>query len=267
MGVHNQPSKVTFPICESFSPIFSLHYNEESSRKGQKHTKQGRLMFSTSFTLPLLLLWKACLGMPQSRSLADDAAWYRGGGRSREAAWYKGGRNSQLGRWISGGRRQGGGEKFEEEVKEKQSEELRGEEEDEEEEPAFERLTRVDEEGAGTGRNELFYDLKNIKIGVWYQWNQGRLQIINDRNTTGPLNAKLKSDSTSCPTNSTCSPSVLRTALSALPLKLSPSDTNFWVVSLSDVPATVLSDSSWRVMLVVVRLLFLVKSELNVPRP
>ena len=151
-------------------------------------------MFSTSFTLPLLLLWRACLGAPQSRSLADDAAWYRGGGRSREAGWYKGGRNSQLGRWISGGRRQGGGDKFEEEAKEKQSEEFRGEEEDEEEEPAFERLTRVDEEGAGPRRNELFYDLKNIKVGVWYQWNQGRLQIINDQNTTDPLNAKLKTE-------------------------------------------------------------------------
>ena len=68
-------------------------------------------MFSTSFALPLLLLWKPCLGMPQSRSLADDAAWYRGGGRTREGAWYKGGRNSQLGGWISGGRRQDGGDK------------------------------------------------------------------------------------------------------------------------------------------------------------
>ena len=98
-------------------------------------------MFSTSFTLPLLLLWKPCFGMPQSRSLADDAAWYRGGGRTREGAWYKGGRNSQLGRWISGGRRQEGGDvKVEEETKEKQSEELRREEKEEEE--AFERLTK-----------------------------------------------------------------------------------------------------------------------------
>ena len=136
-------------------------------------------MFSTSFALPLLLLWKACFGMPQSRSLADDAAWYRGGGRTREGAWYKGGRNSQLGRWISGG-------------KEEQSEELRREEKEEEE--AFERLTKVDEEPWGGSRNELFYDLKNIKIGVWYQWNQGRLQIINDQNTTETLNAKLKTE-------------------------------------------------------------------------
>ena len=150
-------------------------------------------MFSTSFTLPLLLLWKPCFGMPQSRSLADDAAWYRGGGRTREGAWYKGGRNSQLGRWISGGRRQDGGDdKVEEETKEKQSEELRREEKEEEE--AFERLTKVDEEPWGGSRNELFYDLKNIKIGVWYQWNQGRLHIINDQNTTETLNAKLKTE-------------------------------------------------------------------------
>ena len=150
-------------------------------------------MFSTSFAFSLVLFSQPCLGMPQSRSLADDAAWYRGGGRTREASWYKGGRNSQIGRWISGGRRQDGGDKIdalEEETEENQSEELRSEEE--EEDPTFERLTRLEEEG--TSRNELFYDLKNIKIGVWYQWNQGRLQIINDRNTTESLNAKLKTE-------------------------------------------------------------------------
>ena len=149
-------------------------------------------MFSTSFAFSLFLFWQPCLGMPQSRSLAEDAAWYRGGGRTREASWYKGGRNSQIGRWISGGRRQDGGDKIDK-VEGKLSEELRSEEEEEEEEdPAFERLTRLEEEG--TIRNELFYDLKNIKIGVWYQWNQGRLQIIKDRNTTETLNAKLKTE-------------------------------------------------------------------------
>ena len=152
-------------------------------------------MFSISFALfPLLLLWQLCLGRPQSRSLADDAAWYRGGGRTREGSWYKGGRSSELGRWISGGRRQDedGYEiaTVDEEAREKQFEELRREEE---EEPAFERLTRVDEERAGS-RNELFYDLKNIKIGVWYQWNEGRLQLIKDQNTTETLNAKLKTE-------------------------------------------------------------------------
>ena len=148
-------------------------------------------MFLASFGLQLLLIWQPCLGMPQSRSLADDAAWYRGGGRTREAAWYKGGRNSQLGRWISGGRRQEGGDELDKvETGEKQSEELRSEEE--EEDPSFERLTRLEEEGSS--RNELYYDLKNIKIGVWYQWNQGRLQIIKDRNTTETLNAKLKTE-------------------------------------------------------------------------
>ena len=147
-------------------------------------------MFSTSFAFSLFLFWQPCLGMPQSRSLAEDAAWYRGGGRTREASWYKGGRNSQIGRWISGGRRQDGGDQIDK-VEENQSEELRSEEE-EEEDPAFERLTRLEEEG--TIRNELFYDLKNIKIGVWYQWNQGRLQIIKDRNTTETLNAKLKTE-------------------------------------------------------------------------
>ena len=150
-------------------------------------------MFSISFALfPLLLLWQPCLGMPQSRSLADDAAWYRGGGRTQEGAWYKGGRNSQLGRWFSGGRGDKV-DKVEEETKEEQSEELRREEEEEEEEPTFERLTKVDEEEAG-GRNELFYDLQNIEVGVWYQWNQGRLQIIKDKNTTETLNAKLKTE-------------------------------------------------------------------------
>ena len=148
-------------------------------------------MFLASFGLQLLLIWQPCLSMPQSRSLADDAAWYRGGGRTREAAWYKGGRNSQLGRWISGGRRQEGGDELDKvETGEKQSEELRSEEE--EEDPSFERLTRLEEEGSS--RNELYYDLKNIRIGVWYQWNQGRLQIIKDRNTTEKLNAKLKTE-------------------------------------------------------------------------
>ena len=89
--------------------------------------------------------------------------------------------------------RHAGREMFISEVaKEKQSEELRSEEKEEEE--AFERLTKVDEEPWGGSRNELFYDLKNIKIGVWYQWNQGRLQIINDQNTTETLNAKLKTE-------------------------------------------------------------------------
>merc|ERR1712156_429323 len=64
--------------------------------------------------------------------------------------------------------------------------------EEDEESEKFERLTKVDEDV--WERNELFYDLKNIKIGVWYQWNQGRLQIINDRNTTEPLNQKLKTE-------------------------------------------------------------------------
>ena len=151
-------------------------------------------MFSQRFTLALLLLWQQCLGMPQSGSLASDAAWYRGGGRTREASWYKGGRDSQLGRWISGGRRQGGevGRFYnvEEEAEERRSEELRREEK--EEDQTFERLTRL-EEGGGS-RNELYYDLKNIEIGVWYQWNQGRLQIIKDQNTTETLNAKLKTE-------------------------------------------------------------------------
>ena len=144
-------------------------------------------MISTSITtLPFLLFCQQCLGMPlpQSRSLASDAAWYRGGGRTREGNWYKGGRNSHLGRWISGGRGQVG--------QEEEVEELRDEKEEEEEGEAFERLTKVDEDV--WERNELFYDLKNIKIGVWYQWNQGRLQIINDRNTTEPLNQKLKTE-------------------------------------------------------------------------
>ena len=151
-------------------------------------------MFLSSFVLQLLLIWHSCLGMPQSRSLTDDAAWYRGGGRTREAAWYKGGRDSQLGRWISGGRRQEGGDELDtvelEETEGKLSEELRSEEK--EEDPTFERLTRLEEEGGS--RNELYYDLKNIKIGVWYQWNQGRLQIIKDQNTTETLNAKLKAE-------------------------------------------------------------------------
>ena len=161
-------------------------------------------MISTGIiTLPFLLFCQQCLGMPlpQSRSLASDAAWYRGGGRTREGSWYKGGRNSHLGRWISGGRGQVGeeeevedkvekvGSEEEEEVEDK-VEEVGSEEEEEGE--AFERLTKVDEDV--WERNELFYDLKNIKIGVWYQWNQGRLQIINDRNTTEPLNQKLKTE-------------------------------------------------------------------------
>ena len=148
-------------------------------------------MISTSIiTLPFLLFCQQCLGMPQlpqSRTLASDAAWYRGGGRTREGSWYKGGRSSHLGRWISGGRGQVG----EEVVVEDEVEEVRSEEENEESE-AFERLTKVDEDV--WERNELFYDLKNIKIGVWYRWNQGRLQIINDRNTTEPLNQKLKNE-------------------------------------------------------------------------
>ena len=151
-------------------------------------------MLLSSFCLQLLLIWQPCLGMPQSRSLTDDAAWYRGGGRTREAAWYKGGRNSQLGRWISGGRRQQGGDEFDnveqEETEGKLSGELRSEEK--EEDPTFERLTRLEDEGGS--RNELYYDLKNVKIGVWYQWKQGRLQIIKDRNTTETLNAKLKAE-------------------------------------------------------------------------
>ena len=152
-------------------------------------------MISTGIiTLPFLLFCQQCLGMPlpQSRSLASDAAWYRGGGRTREGSWYKGGRNSHLGRWISGGRGQVREEEevVEEEDKVEEVEELRREEEGESE--AFERLTKVDEDV--WERNELFYDLKNIKIGVWYQWNQGRLQIINDRNTTEPLNQKLKTE-------------------------------------------------------------------------
>ena len=151
-------------------------------------------MISTGIiTLPFLLFCQQCLGMPlpQSRSLASDAAWYRGGGRTREGSWYKGGRNSHLGRWISGGRGQvGEEEEVVEEDKVKEVEEVRSEEEEESE--AFERLTKVDEDV--WERNELFYDLKNIKIGVWYQWNQGRLQIINDRNTTEPLNQKLKTE-------------------------------------------------------------------------
>ena len=147
-------------------------------------------MISTSITtLPFLLFCQQCLGMPQSRSLSSDAAWYRGGGRTREGSWYKGGRNSHLGRWISGGRGQvGGQDKVVDKVEE--VEEVRGEEDGGSE--AFERLTKVDEDV--WERNELFYDLKNIKIGVWYQWNQGRLQIINDRNTTEPLNQKLKTE-------------------------------------------------------------------------
>ena len=79
---------------------------------------------------------------------------------------------------------------MEEEAEERRSEELRREEK--EEDQTFERLTRLEEEG-GT-RNELYYDLKNIEIGVWYQWNQGRLQIIKDQNTTETLNAKLKTE-------------------------------------------------------------------------
>ena len=150
-------------------------------------------MISPIITIPFLLFCQQCLGMPlpQSRSLASDAAWYRGGGRTREGSWYKGGRNSHLGRWISGGRGQVG-EEVEEVVDkvEDKVEELRSEEDKESEK--FERLTKVDEDV--WERNELFYDLKNIKIGVWYQWNQGRLQIINDRNTTEPLNQKLKTE-------------------------------------------------------------------------
>ena len=147
-------------------------------------------MISTITTLPFLLLCQQCLGMPQlpqSRSLASDAAWYRGGGRTREGSWYKGGRNSHLGRWISGGRGQVGEEVV---VEEDEVEDVRSKEDEESE--AFERLTKVDKDV--WERNELFYDLKNIKIGVWYQWNQGRLQIINDRNTTEPLNQKLKTE-------------------------------------------------------------------------
>ena len=120
-------------------------------------------MISTGIiTLPFLLFCQQCLGMPQlpqSRSLASDAAWYRGGGRTREGNWYKGGRNSHLGRWISGGRGQVGEEEVVED-KVEEVEEVRSEEEEESE--AFERLTKVDEDV--WERNELFYDLKNIKI-------------------------------------------------------------------------------------------------------
>ena len=150
-------------------------------------------MISTGIiTLPFLLFCQQCLGMPlpQSRSLASDAAWYRGGGRTREGSWYKGGRNSHLGRWISGGRGQVGQVEDKVEDKVEEVEEVRSKEDEESE--TFERLTKVDEDV--WERNELFYDLKNIKIGVWYQWNQGRLQIINDRNTTEPLNQKLKTE-------------------------------------------------------------------------
>merc|ERR1712107_409279 len=87
---------------------FNGQQTEESflrpkEKKRHKKTKISLKMISTGIiTLPFLLLCQQCLGMPlpQSRSLASDAAWYRGGGRTREGNWYKGGRNSHLGRLI-----------------------------------------------------------------------------------------------------------------------------------------------------------------------